>query len=384
MASSVATPTEAAVRPADAPHMRAALALARRGLGRVWPNPAVGCVLVREASGAAPGEVIARGWTQPGGRPHAEAEALARAGEAARGATAYVSLEPCAHHGKTPPCADALVAAGVGRVVAAIEDPDPRVAGRGLARLRAAGIPVTLGVGAAEAEELNAGFFSRIKAGRPLVTLKLASSLDGRIATRTGDSRWITGEAARHRAHVLRASHDAILVGTETALADDPELTCRLPGLADRSPVRIVLDRQLRLPLTAKLVTGARRQPTWLATGPQSDVARRAVIAGQGVQIIEVPLETAGRLSLPALLHALGERGITRLLVEGGGRLAAALLATDLVDRLVWFRAAALIGGDGLPALADLGLDRLADAARFRRIAVATVGDDIVETYRRL
>jgi diaminohydroxyphosphoribosylaminopyrimidine deaminase/5-amino-6-(5-phosphoribosylamino)uracil reductase len=362
--------------------MRAALALAQRGLGRVWPNPAVGCVLVREGDGT----VIARGWTQPGGRPHAETEALARAGEGARGATAYVSLEPCAHHGRTPPCAEALVAAGVGRVVAAIEDPDPRVAGRGLARLRAAGIPLTLGVGAAEAEELNAGFFSRIKQGRPLVTLKLASSLDGRIATRRGDSRWITGEAARRRAHGLRASHDAILVGTETALADDPELTCRLPGLSGRSPVRIVLDRQLRLPLTAKLIAGARQQPTWLATAPQSDVARRAVLAGQGVQIIEVPPETSGeggRLSLTALLHALGARGITRLLVEGGGRLAAALLTADLVDRLVWFRAAALIGGDGLPALADLGLDRVADAARFRRIAVVPVGGDIVETYRR-
>jgi diaminohydroxyphosphoribosylaminopyrimidine deaminase/5-amino-6-(5-phosphoribosylamino)uracil reductase len=359
--------------------MQAALALAQRGLGRVWPNPAVGCVLVREDDGT----VIARGWTQPGGRPHAETEALARAGEGARGATAYVSLEPCAHHGRTPPCADALVAAGVGRVVAAIEDPDPRVAGRGLERLRAAGIPVTLGVGATEAEELNAGFFSRIRLGRPLVTLKLASSLDGRIATRTGDSRWITGEPARRRAHGLRASHDAILVGTETARADDPELSCRLPGLSGRSPVRIVLDRQLRLPLTAKLIAGARQQPTWLATAPESDVARRAVLAGQGVQIIEVPAETSGRLSLPALLHALGERGITRLLVEGGGRLAAALLAADLVDRLVWFRAPALIGGDGLPALADLGLDRVADAVRFRRIAIGQVGDDIVETWRR-
>src|SRR5580700_4659831 len=231
----------------DLGHMRTALGLARRGLGNTWPNPAVGCVIVKD------GRVVGRGWTQKGGRPHAETEALARAGKGAKGATAYVSLEPCSHHGKTPPCAEALIAAGVSRVVAAVEDPDPRVSGRGIARLRAAGIAVEAGLCAAEAAELNAGFFCRVAQGRPLVTLKLAASLDGRIATPTGKSRWITGPAARERAHLLRAAHDAVLIGTGTALADDPQLTCRLPGLEARSPVRIVIDRTLRLPATLRL-----------------------------------------------------------------------------------------------------------------------------------
>src|SRR6266705_1008472 len=219
----------------DEQAMRAALALARRGLGRVWPNPAVGCAIVKD------GRVVGRGWTQPGGRPHAETEALARAGGAAHGATAYVTLEPCCHSGRTPPCADALV-------VAALEDPDPRVVGGGLARLRAAGIAVEAGLCAAEAAEINAGFFQRVRLGRPLVTLKLATSLDGRIATASGESRWITGPAARERAHLLRVTHDAILVGTDTVLADNPQLTCRLPGLGHRSPVRIAIDRELRIP----------------------------------------------------------------------------------------------------------------------------------------
>ncbi len=208
----------------DAAHMRAALALARRGLGRTWPNPAVGCVLVKE------GRVVGRGWTQRGGRPHAEAEALRRAAGAAKGATAYVSLEPCSHHGKTPPCAEALIAAGISRAVIAMEDPDPRVAGRGLGALREAGIEVTPGIGEAEAREINEGFFLRLEKNRPLVTLKLAMTLDGRIATRTGESRWITGEPARARSHLLRAQHDGVMVGSGTVLADDPLLNVRLPG----------------------------------------------------------------------------------------------------------------------------------------------------------
>ena len=356
--------------------MRAALALAARGLGRTWPNPAVGCVLVRE------GTVVGRGWTQPGGRPHAEAEALGRADEGARGATAYVSLEPCAHTGKTPPCADALIAAGIARVVSAVEDPDPRVAGGGLARLREAGIAVTTGVCAAEASELNAGFFTRIKLGRPLVSLKLATTLDGRIATRTGDSKWITDDAARRRAHLLRATHDAILVGTGTALADDPELTCRLPGLAARSPVRVVLDRALRLPDTAKLLTTARAVPTWIVTAAGGDATRRAAVERAGAEIIEVPV-SFGQLTLRAALSALGARGVTRVLAEGGSALAASLLRDDLVDRVYWFRASMVIGGDGLPATQSFGVERLADAKRFERVDIENVGADTLETCRR-
>jgi diaminohydroxyphosphoribosylaminopyrimidine deaminase/5-amino-6-(5-phosphoribosylamino)uracil reductase len=357
--------------------MRAALALAARGLGRTWPNPAVGCVLVRE------GTVVGRGWTQPGGRPHAETEALGRAGEAARGATAYVSLEPCAHTGKTPPCADALIAAGIARAVAAVEDPDPRVSGRGLARLRAAGIAVMAGICGGEANELNAGFFTRVKLGRPLVSLKLATTLDGRIATRTGDSKWITGEAARRRAHLLRVTHDAVLVGTGTAVADDPELTCRLPGLAEHSPVRVVLDRALRLPDTAKLLMTAHAVPTWIVTAAGGDATRRAALERAGVEIIEVPM-SSGQLTLRDVLSALGSRGITRVLAEGGSALAASLLRADLVDRVCWFRAASVIGGDGLPAAQPFGVERLVDAKRFERVDVEALGVDALETYRRL
>jgi diaminohydroxyphosphoribosylaminopyrimidine deaminase / 5-amino-6-(5-phosphoribosylamino)uracil reductase len=356
--------------------MRAALALARRGLGRVWPNPAVGCVIVKD------GRVVGRGWTQPGGRPHAETEALARAGAAADGATAYVTLEPCCHWGRTPPCADALIAAGVRRVVAAIEDPDPRVAGGGLARLRAAGIAVEAGLGAAEAAEINAGFFLRVRLGRPLVTLKLATSLDGRIATASGESRWITGSAARERAHLLRATHDAILVGTDTVIADDPQLTCRLPGLDGHSPVRVVIDRQLRIPLNARVFAEARQVPTWVVTLASADQARRKALGDAGVVVIPATPDPAGRIDLGTALGLLGERGLTRLLVEGGGRLAAALLRGGLVDRLVWLHAPLLLGGDGIPAVAELGLAALAHAPGFERVMSKTVGADVLTIFR--
>ena len=255
--------------------MTAALGLARRGLGSVWPNPSVGCVLVRD------GRVVGRGWTQPGGRPHGESEALRRAGELAQGATAYVSLEPCAHHGETPPCTDALIAAGVARVVIAAEDPDPRVEGRGMAQLRDAGIEVIEGICGDAARALNAGFLKRIVAGRPLFTLKTATSLDGRIATAGGESKWITGEAARRRAHGLRADHDAVMVGIGTALADDPALDCRLPGLAHRSPLRIVVDSHLRLPLENKLA----RHPCWALTLAGGDPGRRDALRERGVHV---------------------------------------------------------------------------------------------------
>jgi diaminohydroxyphosphoribosylaminopyrimidine deaminase/5-amino-6-(5-phosphoribosylamino)uracil reductase len=355
--------------------MRAALSLARRGLGNVWPNPAVGCVIVNDA------KVVGRGWTQPGGRPHAEAEALARAGPAARGATAYVTLEPCSHWGKTPPCADALIAAGLRRVVVAVEDPDPRVAGAGLARLRAAGIAVETGLCAAEASEINAGFFHRLRLGRPLVTLKLATSLDGRIATARGESQWITGPAARDRAHLLRATHDGVLVGTGTAIADDPQLTCRLPGLGGRSPVRIVLDRHLRIPPGARLFAEARDTPTWVMTVPAADPARQPVLRDSGVEIIAAPPDESGQIDLAAALRLLGERGLTRLLVEGGGRLAASLLREGLVDRLIWLHAPLLLGGDGLAAVAALGLNALADAPRFERLSTEMLGDDMLSSF---
>ena len=369
-------PSSTGARHIDVRWMRTALALARRGLGAVWPNPAVGCVIVNE------GRAVGRGWTQPGGRPHAETEALRRAGQAAHGATAYVSLEPCCHWGRTPPCAEALIDAGVRRVVVAVEDPDPRVAGNGIARLRAAGLAVDTGIGAEEATEINAGFLTRLALGRPLVTLKLATSLDGRIATGSGESQWITGPPARERGHALRAAHDAIMVGTATVFADDPQLTCRLPGLGQRSPVRVVLDRQLRIPHSAVVIADARQTPTWILTLRSADAARRAALLAAGVTLIDVDPDSNERIDLVAALAALGERGVTRLLIEGGARLAAALLRAGLVDRLAWFHAPLLIGGDGTPAVAALGLDRLADAPGFERLSVARVGDDMLTMFR--
>jgi len=361
----------------DRQFMRAALSLARRGLGTVWPNPTVGCVLVKD------GAVIGRGWTQPGGRPHGETEALHRAGERAKGATGYVSLEPCCHHGKTPPCTDALIEAGIARAVVAVEDPDPRVAGRGIAQLQAAGIAVETGLMAEEARAINAGFFLRLSQGRPLVTLKLATTLDGKIATATGESRWITGEAARDRAHLLRATHDAVMVGAATVSADDPLLTCRLPGLLGRNPVRVVVDGSLRVPLTAKLVAEAKQVPTWIIHGHGLDAARRQAFGDCGVELIEVAFTRTSELDLVAALAALGQRGLTRILVEGGARLAGALLEADLVDRLAWFQAPALLGADALPAVEAFGVTALAAARRFKRLAIETCGEDVLETLTR-
>mgnify|MGYP003646218235 CR=1 FL=1 len=354
----------------DARWMRAALALAARGLGRTWPNPAVGCILVRE------GRAVGQGWTQPGGRPHAETEALAMAGTLAAGTTAYVTLEPCSHHGQTPPCAEALIVAKVARVVTACDDPDERVAGRGLALLREAGIAVTHGVLAAEAEHLNAGFLKRVREGLPLVTLKLATTLDGRIATNTGESQWITGPEARRHGHYLRAIHDAIMVGRGTAAADNPSLTCRLPGLEDRSPVRVVWDSRSSLPTTLKLFTD-RAAPTWRLAG--SD----ATPAPSPAESLTVPLSPQGQIEPRQALQAMAARGITRVLVEGGGQLAALLLQADLVDRIAWFRAPAIIGGDGLPGIAGLGVSRITDMRRFAPIEVRQLGDDVLELYQR-
>jgi diaminohydroxyphosphoribosylaminopyrimidine deaminase / 5-amino-6-(5-phosphoribosylamino)uracil reductase len=358
--------------------MNAALALARRGLGRVWPNPAVGCVIVKD------GQVVGRGWTQPGGRPHAETEALRRAGPLAVGATMFVTLEPCGHWGKTPPCAEAIVNAGIARVVAAIEDPHPKVRGGGFARLREAGTQVEIGLGAELAAKLNAGFFGRLDTGRPLVTLKLASTLDGRIALASGESRWITGAAARRRAHLLRAYHDAVLVGAGTVLADDPELTCRLPGMADRQPVRVVIDAELRMPLTAKLIATAREVPTWVLTRAGGDAVRHEGFRAAGVELIEMSgTDSADGINLDLALQALGLKGLTRILVEGGARVASRLLRSRLVDRIAWFHAPIVIGDDGLGAVAALGLDDLGKAPRFARQSVEAVDEDVLETLTR-
>lgn len=359
----------------DLAFMRAALSLASRGLGDVWPNPAVGCLLVRD------GRIVGRGWTQPGGRPHAETEALARATARARGATAYVTLEPCAHHGLTGPCSTALIAAGVARAVIAVEDPDPRVHGQGIAALRAAGIDIATGILGDEAAELNRGFLLRVTEGRPLFTLKLATSLDGRIATRTGDSKWITGEEARRQAHLLRASHDAVLVGSGTALADDPALTCRLPGMAGRSPVRLVADARLRLPPTGQLARTAGALPTWVLTAAAADPARREALQAAGIGIIEVATSDDGSLDPWAMAQALAGRGLTRVMIEGGGRLAAAFLRAGLIDRVCWFTAPKIIGGDGMAAVGDLGLDAVADAPVFRHPWHRGLGGDISGAY---
>lgn len=361
----------------DAGFMRAALALARRGLGRTWPNPSVGCLIVKD------GMIAGRGWTQSGGQPHAETEAVARAGRVAKGADAYVTLEPCCHHGKTPPCTGALIAAGIRRVAVAVEDPDPRVSGKGVTALRAAGIAVDLGLCADEARDVNAGFFSTVLRGRPLVTLKLATSLDGRLAVALGESRWITGEPARARGHLLRATTDAVMVGSGTVLADDPELTCRLPGLSNRNPVRVVIDGSMRVPLTARLVADARQTPTWFVVRHGISGDRRTALASCGVEVIDVPTTATGETDLAAVLTTLGNRGITRVVVEGGARLAAALVHGDLVDRIAWFHAPSLIGGDGRPALDALGVAAPGEAPRFVRVGVEAIGDDMLETLQR-
>jgi len=360
----------------DRQHMAAALAVARRGLGTTWPNPAVGCVLVKD------GRVLARGWTQPGGRPHAETEALARAGDSARGATAYVTLEPCSHWGRTPPCCDALIRAGVSRVVVATGDPDPRVDGRGLQRLREAGVIVELGLLGAEARAVNAGFASRITRGLPMVTLKLATTLDGRIATAEGESRWITGPEARRAVHAMRGRHDAVLVGSGTVLADDPELTCRLPGMVRAQPARVVADARLRTPLASRLVTTAREVPVWIATRTNQRPAALAPYIEAGVEILSVPRTRPG-LDLAALLGALAQRGITRVFAEGGAALSAALLRGGFVDRIAWFHAPGVMGGDGLAAVAPLPLAKLSAMPRFIRIASGPAGVDWLTEFVR-
>ena len=363
---------------ADHRFMQLALALGRRGQGRTWPNPAVGAVVVKD------GVIVGRGWTQPGGRPHAEPEALGRAGDAARGATLYVTLEPCSHFGRSPPCADAVVAAGLARVVSAIEDPKPEVAGQGHAKLRAAGIAVDVGLCAADAARDHAGHFRRIRDKRPHVILKLAVSADDKIAAAGRKPVAITGEATRTRVHLLRAQSDAILVGIGTVKADDPLLTCRLPGMAARSPVRLVLDRALRIPGNSRLVHSARETRLWVMTSDTAEASAAVKLGAAGAQVIRVAsTSTPPGLDLPDVLHALAERGITRLLVEGGARIASSFVAAGLVDEIWLLRGPDSIGADGVPALDALPLAAITQSPAFRLHASETVGNDSLTIYER-
>jgi len=359
----------------DQDMMRVAIGLAARGLGLTWPNPAVGCVIV------AGGRVVGRGWTQPGGRPHAETMALAQAGDAARGATVYVTLEPCAHHGHTPPCAESLIAAGVARIVCALGDPDPRVNGQGFAMLRDAGIEVVEGVLTDEARVANAGFLSRIERGRPMMTLKLASSFDGRIATATGESQWITGPEARRVVHSMRATHDAVMVGGGTARADDPTLTVRGWDVA-RQPVRVVASRILDIPLMGKLAMTAQDVPLWLCHGADASEDLQAAWRGLGAVLLPCRVRN-GQLDVVDMMGQLGANGMTRVFCEGGGALAASLLNADVVDDLVGFGAGITLGAEGRPSIGALVVDRLVDAPRFDLQSVRPVGADVMHHWRR-
>lgn len=355
--------------------MALALSLGRRGQGRTWPNPAVGCVVVND------GRIVGRGWTQDGGRPHAETEALAQAGEAARGATVYVTLEPCSHHGQTPPCAQALIDAGVARVVVAVKDNDPRVAGSGLAMLETAGIDVTLGPQADAAQRDHAGFFLRNGQGRPMLTLKLASSFDGRIATGTGESQWITGPQARRSVHAMRAQHDGVMVGAGTARKDDPGLNVRDLGIS-RQPARIVVSRRLDLPLSGKLAHSADLVPLILCHGPDVDAALAQVWRDLGATLLTCSVRN-GQLNVADVLQQLGGHGLTRIFCEGGGALAASLIEADLVDQLVGFTAGVVIGAEGLPGIGAMGLAHLAQAPRFTLCSTRAVGPDTLHVWAR-
>jgi diaminohydroxyphosphoribosylaminopyrimidine deaminase/5-amino-6-(5-phosphoribosylamino)uracil reductase len=353
----------------DAHYMRLALRLGRRGLGRTSPNPPVGGVVVAGQT------VVGRGYHHKAGQPHGEAEALHDAGARARGATLYVTLEPCAHHGRMPPCVDAVIAAGVRRVVIGTRDPNPHVRGNGAARLRAAGIDVTMGVEQAACDELIAPFRKHITTGLPLVTLKLAASLDGRIATATGESRWITGEASRRYVHRLRAENDAILVGAQTVLDDDPELTCRMRG--GRNPLRVILDGRLRIPLSAKVLTNTRTAATLVVAGRQASAAKIRQIEARGATVMCLPA-TSGRFSMTRLMRALGKLNVASVLIEGGTTAAAAALAARVVDRLLIFYAPKLIGGDGRPMLGPLGVRRLLQTPRLGPLRVRQLAGDVL------
>lgn len=358
----------------DERYMRLALSLGRRGLGNAWPNPAVGAVLVKD------GVIVGRGWTQAGGRPHAEVEALKRAKRSAKGATLYVTLEPCSHEGKSPPCADAIIKAGVARVVSAIEDPNPEVAGQGHARLRDKGIAVDIGLCAEEARGAHAGHIARITSGKPYVTLKLAVSADGKAGLSGRKQAAITGDEARARMFSMRARHDAILVGLGTILADNPQLTARLPGLYERSPVRVVLDAQLRTPLSLSVISTVSEVPTWIFASRKASPMAEEFLVQKGCKVFRVD-DTQGRLDLDEVMKVLGEQGITRLMVEGGPKVAASFVAAGLVDEFVLLRGPKEIGAGGIAPLEGMALDKL--TGKLELLETEQLGADMLEHYGR-
>ncbi len=360
----------------DEAFMRGAIALARRGLGETAPNPSVGCVLVQA------GRVVGRGRTASGGRPHAEVAALKAAGPEAKGATAYVTLEPCCFTGKSGPCTEALIDAGVKRVVIGARDPHPKVNGAGAQRLREAGVEVTEGVLAKDCAAVISGFAMVIAQGRPLIRLKLASTLDGKIATSTKESQWLTGDMSRRAAHGMRGQHDAVLAGVGTVLADDPEFTCRLEGFRTAPLVRVIVDSHLRTPLMSKLVRQAGAHPLWLLHRDGADRLRRRALEDAGARLFELP-ESAAGVDLLAAMKLLAREGLTRILAEGGAALAAGLLRSNLVDRLAWFHAPAVMGADGWPAAQGFGVTKLHAMPRFVPVAQRRFGDDLLSTYRR-
>ncbi len=362
----------------DQDHMTQALALARRGLGTTWPNPSVGCVVV-----SAEAEIVGRGTTAPGGRPHAEAIALEGAGTKASGSTVYVTLEPCAHQGRGPACTDEIIAAAPARVVIALADPDPRMAGSGIRRLREAGIEVVEGVRCAEATAVTLGHILRVTQGRPAVTLKLALGSDGRVPVGKGGApTWVTGEEARAHAHLLRARADAILVGRGTVAADNPTLTCRLPGMDCRSPVRVVLDRRLRTPPKAKLFDDE-MVPVWIVCAADERDGNAEALQERGAEIIPVGIDSHGLPAIGDALAHLARRGITRVLAEGGPAVARALLDADLIDEAIIYQGATPAGEDGLLPFVESGLERIAFSKEFTETEQRRFGKDRMISLRR-
>jgi diaminohydroxyphosphoribosylaminopyrimidine deaminase/5-amino-6-(5-phosphoribosylamino)uracil reductase len=367
-----------AMRDVDERWMAAALRFGRRNFGLTAPNPCVAALIVNDDV------LVGRGVTAPGGRPHAEAVALAEAGEAARGATMYVTLEPCSHSGVTPPCAEAIVAAGLARVVAALEDPDARVAGQGFAKLREAGVAVEVGAGEAQARRDHRGHILRATVGRPLVTLKLALTADGYAAGEEHDARLaITGEAANSAVQVMRSLNDAIMIGVGTACDDDPLLTIRLPGVA-QTPLRVVLDSRLELPLGSRLAATAREFPTLVVATAAGSAAREAALAAKGVETARVEPDPAGGVDLGATLRLLGQRGVTRVFSEGGPRAASRLIALGLADEAALFSAVKPLGRPGRPALDAAAYAALADRTRYRPLAPETYGTDALRRWERV